>query len=67
MAYGSTAVSRTPAGPMASHPPRPNVRLADLMTPPDHDQIADLPVRTPRRLRLAVEWLLRSRVLWRVK
>ena len=35
--------------------PRPNVRLADL------------PVLTPRRLRLAVDWLLRSQVLWRVK
>ena len=48
-------------------PPRPNLRLEDLMTPPDHGQIADLPVLTPRRLRLAVDWLLRSQVLWRVK
>ena len=67
MGYGSTAVSRTPAKPMASHPPRPNVRVAELGKPPDNGQIADLPVLTPRRLRLAVDWLLRSQVLWRVK
>mgnify|MGYP001569789065 CR=1 FL=1 len=36
--------------------PRPNLRLAELPARP-----------APSRLRLTVDWLLRSHVLWRVK
>lgn len=48
-------------------PPRPNVRLADLLkSTAAEEDMKEFEV-TPSPMRQMVEWLLHSRVLWRVK